>query len=237
MLLRSPCVTIGDHMPLAYLDQNIYGNLERGADEETLTKILAGRGLTVAASMVLLQEAARIPTAEQRDSRIQRIKRIASHHLQPNTYLESQDLLGEIRRRRPDWLRLRPSRGKVDRILRFWRRWMASDVRVEGGLEFLRDIHMLEIDFNKQPHKEIRGVARDPNATSRVSSVATRRSSTRSCCPRPQEHGSQRSVTTTACSSSGPCTSREKGSSASTALHCSIGSHTYPIWRTTPART
>jgi hypothetical protein len=165
MLLCSPCVTIGDHMPLAYLDQNIYGNLERGADEETLTKILAGRGLTVAASMVLLQEAARIPTAEQRDSRIQRIKRIASHHLQPNTYLESQDLLGEIRRRRPDWLRLRPSRGKVDRILRFWRRWMASDVRVEGGLEFLRDIHMLEIDFNKQPHKEIRGVARDPNAT------------------------------------------------------------------------
>ena len=85
---------------------------------------LGARKIVVAPST--LYEALRVRNAETRSRRAALITDRAWMRLMPEAYSESQELLREIRRLRPQWLKSKANRGVLQRLRHDWGRTKAG---------------------------------------------------------------------------------------------------------------
>jgi hypothetical protein len=139
---------------LAYLDQCIYGNIQRGACKQQLRDALSLVGAEPAASVKLLFEAARVPDRTIREARVELIREMATAYIEPPTYLESRELLAEIRRQRRPWTRPRTADPLVRKLLQGWRTWFqGAGAPHAKHRSFLNDLSQDEIGRNHAMHR------------------------------------------------------------------------------------
>lgn len=93
----------------AYFDSNVYAYIQRTGTARKVRGLLNAAHVIVWASDANLFEALRVDDELERAARIKTIRRVAAGKLTvQRSYVEAQQLLGEVRRCRPQWLTANP---------------------------------------------------------------------------------------------------------------------------------
>jgi len=126
---------------LLYFDTNVYNYIERLDQSRQLRRLLRTTSHAVMVSMDVVLESARIQDTAQRKARLEVIRMMASNFpRRPKSYLESQELIQEIRRCRPGWFIARPNVKEINYYLRNYKFIMTAFLK-SGSLELTEGFH------------------------------------------------------------------------------------------------
>lgn len=125
-----------------YLDNNVYSFIQEAHEAREARRLFRGLSAEVLASDTVVLEAAPIKDREERLTRMAVVRAVATHRIDPPfTYRQSQEVLREIRRWHPEWLRSDPALSSIGKILEpHQRRWkkLRNDVLFDPADGFLR---------------------------------------------------------------------------------------------------
>lgn len=109
-----------------YLDSNVYSYVTEQAELRQVHAYFERLSATVLASDTVILEAGRIPTQEERLRRMSAVRVLSQRRVEPLPLRQSEELVREIRRCHPEWLRPTPDLRAVERFLkrseRVWKR-------------------------------------------------------------------------------------------------------------------
>ncbi len=118
-----------------YFDTNVYDFLAKSSGGSELRLYLKRNGVYVEMSMDVLHEVARIKDETVKSRSFETIRMIASSYSRfPEGYLEAQEVIRELQRCRPEWVRTHPDLKTVNRFLGN-HRLILSAFRRTGTLE------------------------------------------------------------------------------------------------------
>jgi hypothetical protein len=113
-----------------YFDNSVYGFIDDAGEARAVRRWLQRSGLQIQASEeVNLGEALRTPDPKTRESRLKTIVTVAPRPTYPFDLVSSEELLGEVTRCRPGWIKAYPAHGSKKAYLRGRDRPGASGVR------------------------------------------------------------------------------------------------------------
>jgi hypothetical protein len=123
----SPCGTSfmkqqGEPHPRVLLDTNVWRDLGDADAGETLRRAAQRAHIVVQIAPAVVYEALRTPDPDTRAKQVELMTRPNWARLMPEAYSESQEVLREIRRVRPEWLRDTPDLQSFRRIEHDWQR-------------------------------------------------------------------------------------------------------------------
>jgi hypothetical protein len=107
-------------------DTNVWNYLADYSSVRVLRRATQVGGNKILVAPSTLYEALRVPNAEARFRRAALMTDRAWTRLMPEAYSESQELLREIKRLRPQWLKSGGNRGAVQRLRHDWGRTNAG---------------------------------------------------------------------------------------------------------------
>jgi hypothetical protein len=107
-------------------DTNIWNYLADHSSVPTLKRAMHVGATIILVAPSTLYEALRVQNTETRSRRAAMITDQAWTRLMPEAYSESQELLGEIRRLRPQWLKRKGNRAALQRLRHDWGRTKAG---------------------------------------------------------------------------------------------------------------
>jgi hypothetical protein len=109
----------GEWQMLAYFDTNVYSLIAGSGQADSLRAWLDDNGVTVIASMDNLTETWATPVESTMQLQLQAITTVAScYEKSPQPYLHAKEVLLELQRFRPSWLKPRPQTRSIARYLR-----------------------------------------------------------------------------------------------------------------------
>ncbi len=111
--------------PRVILDTNVWGYLAQQNAGEKLAELAHDLSLNIQVTPSVLYEALRSPNPSTRSSLAELMTRPCWQRLMPEAFGESIELLGEIRRLRPQWLHHRPLH---QRYQMYYNDWTSIDV-------------------------------------------------------------------------------------------------------------
>src|SRR5262249_12073536 len=103
------------------IDTNLWSSVADASLGSDLIKVARRRHIEILAAPSVLYELLRTPNESVRKRLVDVITLQHWKRLMPEHFSETKEILAEIRRLRPDWLRTTPNRGKYMRILHDWR--------------------------------------------------------------------------------------------------------------------
>lgn len=111
-----------------YLDTNVYSYLYEAGEGREAHDYFREIAAQVLIDDLVILETARVPGRKERLRRLQTVRTVGKVLIEPPTaYREAMEVLGEIRRCRPTWLRPNPDEAKVKKLLRLgprsWRKF------------------------------------------------------------------------------------------------------------------
>lgn len=104
------------------LDTNVWNYLADHADAATLAAAARNGQAAIVVAPAVVYESVAIAETKPLHARAQLLTDDRWKRLMPEAYSESQEVLGEVRRLRPEWLLKQPPRGEFERLYRDWRR-------------------------------------------------------------------------------------------------------------------
>jgi predicted nucleic acid-binding protein len=103
------------------LDTNVWSSIADANLGPDLANAARRKRIEILAVPSVLYELIRTPNETVRRRFVDVITMENWKRVMPETYFETSEILGEIRRLRPEWLRARPDRSKYMRIYHDWR--------------------------------------------------------------------------------------------------------------------
>jgi hypothetical protein len=137
-----------------YLDNNVYSFIQEAREAREARQLFRAIPAEVLASDTVVLEAAPIKDREERLTRMAVLRAVSRDRIDPPfTYRQSQEVLREIRRCHPEWLRSDPALSSIDKILDVHRRrWkkLRNDVLfdpADGFPQYLQAVGSSHTDY------------------------------------------------------------------------------------------
>ncbi len=126
-------------MALIYFDNNVFAHVNESGEEAAFDRWLRASQHAALLSFNHLWEALTISDELARKKRVRLLRSVPCRYVTYPPYLEAMELLDEIKRARPSWLRRRPDTSKIDVNLNFHRRlWHIAEHEHETAAEATR---------------------------------------------------------------------------------------------------
>ena len=138
---KTPCP---DRKKRALLDTNIWRYVIDNASQGPLLRLAREGSCDVQIAPAVVYETLRLKDAQLRASIVRLMTNSRFHRLMPEAYSESMEILEEIRRIRPDWLRDAPDIQFFNRLKSDWTRrtggfWVRCARSAESEARFIHD--------------------------------------------------------------------------------------------------
>ena len=135
--------SVAHQKPTVLLDSNIWRYVFDSRAAGPLIRYARNGRYTILLAPAVLYEALRLEDGPVRDALVHLMTNPAFHRLMPEAYSESMEVLREINRTRPDWLRERPDLLFFKRLLNDWRKstggfWVRCRKNPEREAGYLR---------------------------------------------------------------------------------------------------
>jgi hypothetical protein len=104
------------------LDTNAWNYLADHADAAALAVAARDGQAAIVVAPAVVYESVAITEIKALHARARLLTDERWERLMPEAYSESQEVLGEVRRLRPEWLLEQPPKGELQRLYRYWRR-------------------------------------------------------------------------------------------------------------------
>ncbi|MDH2089147.1 hypothetical protein N5K21_10495 [Rhizobium pusense] len=108
------------------LDSNIWRYISDAGFQGRLLRIAPHGNVTIQIAPAIMYEALRLRDAPLRRRLVELMANQAFHRLMPEAFSESMEILNEIKRLRPEWLRQNPNLAFFDRSRKDWSRKMGG---------------------------------------------------------------------------------------------------------------
>jgi hypothetical protein len=109
-----------------YFDSNVYGFVDRCSELSEVASFLRQRHTQLLGSGENLMELARTPDPGRRRTLLRTLTGLVTHRLPPLGFIHAKELVTEVRRCHPEWLRAKPDQGALNQWLNadreLWRR-------------------------------------------------------------------------------------------------------------------
>lgn len=128
----------------AYFDTNIYSFIDERGDFDAVLEYLARRHVELLGSDQNLMELYRVPDVERRKALLRTLTELVTHRLQPVGFVQTKELVAEVRHWHRDWLRPQPDLNSLNVWLNLDRRkWrLAKETHdLPKGVEFDRVVY------------------------------------------------------------------------------------------------
>jgi hypothetical protein len=129
----------------ALLDTNVWRYVVDGASQGPFLRLARQGSYDLQIAPAVLYETLRLRDAQLRATLVRLMTNPRFHRLMPEAYSESMEILQEIERVRPDWLRGAPDLHFFNRLKKDWTRttggfWVRSTRSPEAEARFLNDL-------------------------------------------------------------------------------------------------
>jgi hypothetical protein len=150
---------------VVYLDTNVFSFIAKSGEAREVKQVLERSDALVAASDSQLSEIYSIRDEGKRAAELRVITSLTKRHLPPASYSHAMELLGEIRRLRPEWLRRHPDTSRIEPILNGLKRtWVQARLHPD----------QLPPGFDPYHQDSERGIAKQTESQKKVRGVRTR---------------------------------------------------------------
>jgi hypothetical protein len=102
------------------MDTNLWSSIGDEGVADKFDQLLVSRGITMVVPPSYLVEVVRLPRTEPRGRIIHSMASGRRHRLKTEAALESQEVVSEVKRCHPDWLRRFPDSARVASLNNFW---------------------------------------------------------------------------------------------------------------------
>jgi hypothetical protein len=144
-------------MPITRIlfDTNIWIYLSHYVSVAALKRAARAGATKIVVAPSTLYEALRVKSSETRARRAAMITDPAWTRLMPEAYSEAQELLKEIRRLRPEWLKINGNKGAVQRLQHDWRRtkagfWARVRSNPDREAKFIAELGDISLDVARR---------------------------------------------------------------------------------------
>jgi hypothetical protein len=143
------------------LDTNVWNYLAAHSGAAELAAACRGGGVTVVVAPAAVYEALAVTDKTTLSARSRLLTDERWKRLMPEAYLESQEILDQVRKFRPCWLLSKPPRGESQKLFRDWRRngtgfWARVRERPYEAAEHVRRLQAGILEKARDESKEAR---------------------------------------------------------------------------------